>query len=536
MYNPNSNLDSNINELGSRSSNLELPRLYPGLNLASGPQNLNYLPQVDEDANPENPQLPVSQYQNSHYCTWDKIWRNKAVNLPILFILCLSIVDLVPICGGGFYFFKNLGPSGDMRFEMTNLLQYMAADLKADPIMEVQIMNEGSTCPSGFQILNLGTWPGTVAGCLCEDGQLWTIPCEDVNSPKCKKDLPRSSPIEMYEWDDSIWCVKKAILGKDYLRKAECPSGYKECYAGGCFAKDCPITKLEITSTGEATNKFNNNKENRYLTLTRKQGELPLINLQMTFGDIPCFIQDLFAQTIKNSTYGLSTIKDKNCDKYGLDKMFSTRLASQSAHDLYTQNSFPYPVTHLPYFENYANTTTSILSSKVRMKTAKHDYCQDIDEEPINDYLEADVTSSVISFVCVIVLLVPRILNVCEILYRRTKSWIPEFFDKTPELMQMLYQVNFWSSIAVIAILLSFKFVYPVFQAAKGYFEGYEALGCFNGGQGSMIINDYLERLRSIGSSFWIHWVLFVSNVLSGLVCFWLYIVKNKLPQYNLTL
>ena len=57
---------------------------------------------------------------------------------------------------------------------------------------------------------------------------------------------------------------------------------------------------------------------------------------------------------------------------------------------------------------------------------------------------------------------------------------------------------------------------------------------CFSGGQGSMVINDYFEKLKSVESTFWIHWVLFWSNLLSGVMCFWLYIVKNKLPQYNL--
>jgi len=92
--------------------------------------------------------------------------------------------------------------------------------------MEIQILEKGSTCPSGFEIHKLGLWPGTKAGCLCENGDYYNSACEDVTAEKCEKDLPSAPPIEMYEWDNSIWCVKKAALKVDYVKKAECSPGY----------------------------------------------------------------------------------------------------------------------------------------------------------------------------------------------------------------------------------------------------------------------------------------------------------------------
>jgi len=231
----------------------------------------------------------------------------------------------------------------------------------------------------------------------------------------------------------------------------------------------------------------------------------------MTFGEIPCFTQDLFEQAIKNSSYHLTVIKNKGCDKYGLDSQFSTKLDAKTAYDSFTENYFPYPVMNLPYFVGNANRTTSMLSSMVRMKTAKHDYCQDIDEGPINGYIE--VSDREWSFVCCLFLLMIRgmtlLITLC-VLASRSRA---DRFEDAPQIIRNLLIVNLVMLSGVIFMLVAFREVYQAFRVLKGYFEGYNSLECFAGGQGSMVISDFMEVLKNIEAGFWIYWGLLAVSI-----------------------
>ena len=305
--------NSNI-ELGSRPSSNSRPHIA---------LNPNYIPQVDDaDDNPHQERRPEFQLvlpmpqldrmamrpaESSSFCS--RIWNDKAINIPMIFFFCLYIIDLVPICCGVATLFRlastfNYGLNYEIQTSLLKPLGFMSANLKADPIMDIQLVEKGSNCSLGFEPLKLATWPGTIQGCLCESGELYGSSCKEINSPKCMTDIPKTSSIDMYEWADHILCTRRAVLGADYIRKAECPSEYKECYTGGCFLKECPITQVEINSQGE-------------FVFNKSQGELPIINVQITLGDIPCFTQKPFSQTIKSSSYDLAAIKENSCDKYG---------------------------------------------------------------------------------------------------------------------------------------------------------------------------------------------------------------------------
>jgi len=528
MRKPNQNI-----ELGSQPSNLQSNRPDP----TSRAYRFRYVPQEDEMVDQE-PQLSPKQLQSPSLQAQDssiysKFCRKKAANITIMLILCLYTIDLVPLLLMGHHFFYKGGDRNELRDSRLRHFQWMSASLKADPIMEIQIMDEKSTCPSGFQPLKLGHWPGTVAGCLCNNGDLYGSSCSKVNSESCKTDIPSTYPAEMYEWDDSIWCVKRAVHGTDYLRKAECPSEYKECYPGGCFKEECPITKLEIASTGPAANKFNN--KDQYLALTRTQGELPVIDIQMTFGDIPCFTRDLFNQTLKNFSYPLSADKENQCDKYGLDSHFSTRLASQTAYDSFSQNSFSYSVMHLPYFEENAKTTRAVLSSTVRMKTVKHDYCLDIDETPIQDYLQTafSLKASFLDLTVALVLFI-RITSILIILCSCARRSRPKLFENSSRLIKDLFQLSVIAYIPLIPKLAWSYYTQQVFFRMKGSFEKYETLGCFEGGQGSLVVHDYLEFLNSLEGDSWIFCVCLISNVSSLLVFILYFALKRISSQQNL--
>jgi len=523
-------LNQNI-ELGSRPSNTQPNRQNMTPNPRPDTLQFNYLPQEDEMDDQES-QLSLEQPHNPGLLAQDisfysKLCRNKAANLTIILILCLSIIDLVPLYRLGYHFFNQGGFIGEIRNSRLKSLQAMSTHLKADPIMEIQIMDHGSACPSGFQPLKLANWPGTVAGCLCDNGDLHSTSCKKLRSPKCKTNIQRTLPIEMEIWDGSIFCAKRALLGADYLKKAECPEGYKECYPGGCFEGDCPITKLEITSTGPATNKFNNKE--KYLLSTKTQGELPLVNVQITLGDIPCFTRSFFDQTLKNSSYDLSAVKGNGCDKYGLDSDFTTSLSSQTAYDSFTRNSFPSSVINLPFFEKNAKETVSVLSWTVRMKTAKNDYCLDLDGKPIQDYLRV-ANSPTTSFVIAVIVLTVQIITIVMILYPCSRNSGTKLFPNSDQFIRKIAKINVFPCILTARFSYSYL-VEQKFMAMKGSFEEYEALGCFEGGQGSRVISDMMALLNEFEceSAIFFICLVWICNFSYVLVFLCYFITKKRL-------
>ena len=107
-------------------------------------------------------------------------------------------------------------------------LESMSANLKADPIMDMKIIDKKSACPSGFEPLKLAAWHGTIAGCHCENGDLFDFPCRSDQIQKCKT-VPGTFPLDIYEREGKIWCGKRAVLGTDYVKKSECPSWRMLC-------------------------------------------------------------------------------------------------------------------------------------------------------------------------------------------------------------------------------------------------------------------------------------------------------------------
>jgi len=458
-------------------------------------------------------------------------YKNKSHYITRRMFEYLCLIGLILALGSRFYFWMPKAHIKKLQGPISKPLNFMSANLKADPIMDIQILTKKATCREGFEPLKLGTWSGTVAGCLCENGDLFASSCKEVNAEKCKKDIPRTDPIEMNEWDGSIWCVKRAVQGTDYHKKAECPTSFKECYPGGCFAEDCPITKIEMTPEEETKQRKGG------LTLSKKEGELPIINIQMTFGEIPCFTQDLFAQPIKNFTYHLSAVKQISCDKYGFNHRFTAKVDSHTAYDSFTQNSFPESVMNLPYFAGNAHVTRSILSSLVRMNTTKHDHCLDIDGKSIKNFIE--FWDSWESVILVLVLLTffffdswfiaiggiddNRVLSRAHALSARIK-----FFYNSA----VLIRINLGLSLIMTPLLVWFHSnAHERFMIMKEYFEGYSSLGCFEGGQGSIVISDYLKIIEKIEENLWIYWVLLIASILSNVKYIWLFIAKKMISK-----
>jgi len=487
-------------ELGGFSSISQSDRQSPPRRSKKSSLSPKYLPQHDEDSHLE------SQVKPQSLTTWSKVCRKRAINLPILLILCIALID-VPILGAGTSYYMNQDTlKSKMQESMLKPLQSMSENLKTDPIMDIRLIETGLPCPVGYQIIKLGIWPGTMAGCLCENGDLYRTSCAQINSPQCKRELLSSFRINLYEWNGLDWCAKRAVPGTDYLKQAVCPPNHKECYPGGCFLNDCPVTRIVSGPYG-------------ILTLEKTQGKLPLINVQLTLGETPCDMREV-------ESYKSWLTKQESCDKYGLNQQAMTRLASQTAYYSYLENSFPYSIMRLPSFVGNITATSSVLSSIARMKTAKLDYCQDIDEKAINNFLE--ITPNKVNLTCLVLVFVLQLKSVLDITCTLAPSSKTKLFKNSSKLVQTLCILNIIAFVTAIIMLVNFAHVYHILQATIKYFEEYYSLGCFIGGAGDTVIADYVEILKIANDGSWIYLSLLVSKILSGWLCFRLYIVKKR--------
>jgi len=527
--NHNHNHNSGI-ELSSQHSLSQIVRRYP----QPPPPRFSSLPQQDQESSAEPQRRPQRLQRARSIALEDKlkacvhaimsVTQDQAARIAISLIIIFYIIGLGPL-----YVFTN-----DWWYEKSHIgeirgaLESMAGNLIADPIMDIQIIGKESTCPDDFQPLKLGIWHGTVTGCLCENGEILSSPC---SSKKCKK-IPRAHPVEIYELDELIWCGKRAVLGADYVKKAECPSGYNECYPGGCFKGECPVTKVEVASTGEAAHRFGKSKE-KYITLAREQGELPLINIQMTPNDLPCFNKNLYA---KSSYYNLSSVKPNGCDGYGFDSHFSKQLDdSLSTFDSFTQDLFRYSVMNLPDFEKEFKKTTSVLSWRTRMMTHKNDYCLNLDEVFIQNSIKT-FNQSFISFGGFLNPLLAHlgVLLACAIIFCYSCFAKQSCFGDLKELLTVgIAQVLLGNYSPLVFKAFSHYDDYGEFKLMRNYFIKFDSLECFGGGQGSSVISDYLEILAKGDSNYLMFFGLLISNGLALLTFGWYLIVQKWSSSQN---
>jgi len=526
-----SNSNASIELSSQPSSSSPLHRAHSPAHLGPSHGHFGYLPQEDEDHH-QSPQIPPINPQRPQSSSLEdklkacvegmfKMDLIKATKITFYLIVLFYIVDLVPL----YLFTAELLSDVTYTPHIRGALEFMSINLKADPIMDIKIIDKKSACPSGFEPLKLSTWPGTVAGCLCENGDLFSSPCDKAQSEKCHT-VPGTHAVDIYEINNSIWCVKRAVPDQEYVKKMDCPAGYKECYVGGCFVGDCPLTKIEISSNGA-------------LVLAKTQGELPLVDIKATPNDVPCFNQDFSPNSPgENSLYKLLITKENGCGKHGLDNISSQKLNTKSIFDSYTQNSYRYSVMNLPYYEKYAKNTMSVMSWRTRIMTAKNDYCLTLDEKLLRDSIkmfshsfpsEEVIFNAVIAHVMVFLMIV-----LCRFCCGCCISNSDEFFRGLSRSGVSTFRVLGMFYIPILIRCVVRIDDYRQLKVLTKYFEEFNLLGCFGEGQGSLVIHDYLEILKMGEYQYLMFFGLTISYGIPILIfCWFLLVRKISSPQIS---
>jgi len=327
-----------------------------------------------------------------------------------LFKICLTLTFIYIILGLAltitlmvYHFDKN---KTDFT-PISGALQYISFNLDAAPIMELQLADKGSTCPTGLSSLSIGTWSGTVWGCSCPSALKREV-CRYSESKSCSLVFPYAER-SLYDWRGSIWCGRRAEIGTELVEKKTCPTGYMQCSPGICVVNtgSCPITSLSVSSK-TSSNLFGDSS-GKYLTVQSTLGEDPLIDITISPNSVPCF-SDGYYNTGDTETYILLRDRETGCLKYGLDSEYSIELDQKTQYNVFSvDNSFSTTLFSLLVgYKDITQNTNAVLSSRKRIGVTNSDSCLTFDSEkfqtPISSYNNLRKALTVTSIIAITIL------------------------------------------------------------------------------------------------------------------------------------
>jgi hypothetical protein len=172
-------------------------------------------------------------------------------------------------------------------YEIGTTIRYM----NTKPITNIFLASNSSECPTGFEIFTplesvLGSpfvWPGSRAGCKCDNGKDYINSFGSNCNTGCRK-LPNYPEQRIKVWKSFKYCYKRegvSSLERPMVKNGQCPVGFKVC-GSICQTStaDCPITSLSITTqnTGVLYDPVNN----LYLEKNYSGSNLPIIYFEIS--------------------------------------------------------------------------------------------------------------------------------------------------------------------------------------------------------------------------------------------------------------
>ena len=218
----------------------------------------------------------------------------------------------------------------------------ISRNLDALPISDVTF---GSTCPSDYEIANLGSWQGSFPFCSHSESRE-----TKHDASKCPFFSNGISSKEYTVWKNSKLCVKRItrVSNSSLL----CPAGSVKCYPGVCVeGTDCGITEIRIedafrNDTGWYSTYYNN----FYVNYRKDTGAAPIVSFAVVHGKPGlCLNPSEFYFQHNHSAMGFQA---NGCGRYGSLKN-TTQLDSDSSINIINcQHWDPVPAEILREAEN----------------------------------------------------------------------------------------------------------------------------------------------------------------------------------------
>lgn len=384
----------------------------------------------------------------------------------------------------------------------TAALAYTVHNLNSDPIMEILPVSLNSSCPQNFLPLNLGNWPGTENGCSCPGESIEEGKCQKSDKGNCE-DVFALDDVDIYGWGGSFWCARRALLNVDYVKEAVCPPGFTECSLGICIKEglECPISSISLIDNGSDV-EYKLEGYNKYLTVSRTIGQAPLVEIDITLNNIPCFSANRMALGTQQP-YLLLNFKSTGCDKYGLDDKFSFKIDYKNQEQVLQDNNFSDQILSLPGYQAVLQNTPAVLSGRNRIPVANKGNCLSInaillDEARVSTNA-AQLTISILSIIALILhVLIVNSLLIAISRQRRDKCCIDIFRGRNPKVWFKCFScLGFIEILSFIAALVLLFYFRSVITKSNSYIQELLSSECFQEWQPKTVIQDYSKLLES---------------------------------------
>lgn len=267
---------------------------------------------------------------------------------------------------------KNFGPGvvspGDIEGGVSGVLK----NLESSPFSDILVAS--SSCPSGYERLDLGTWPGTEEICT-----------KRTNRVKiCTRTTVEMLSFSYSSWKNISICVQRVSAMSN---STVCPTGYTRCYPGVCVqGSQCGVTEVYLeqsarTDSGWYSNNYNNSL---YVNYRKDAGVLPISSLGISHGEpVLCvnlkeYAQQLNYFSIKFPGYG--------CGRYGDFPRTTTLDQDDSLNIFYSQDWTASPVDLPGFTSKYEIGQSGYLLSMKRLEMKDNDVCTTLDLQELHDY------------------------------------------------------------------------------------------------------------------------------------------------------
>lgn len=435
--------------------------------------------------------------------TSESCFKNRILNVICCISFLIGILGVL-IALMAFHF-------GGKELKLTSAsgaLENMSQNLEARPIMAVSLVDRGTSCPMDYEKLAIGRWPGTKTGCKCSSRPVKSGSCGDSDS-FCDT-IWEIDPFSLYNWQLSEWCVKRAILGDEFVKATVCPSGFRECSPGICIVNTlttCPITNITLSiSNNGNTGKIADSSDGRYLIASSVDGDEPVIGITISFNDLPCFSND--ERPKGPQTYPLIDQTVSGCQRYGVDTQFSSMIDSQWQEKLMSNNQASYQIFNLPGYTQVMQATRALLTQRNRIVVSKKEECLSLDTELISKSANAadkmNLTVSVTSILGISLYILFLPLFGYSLLHKSTKysSW-GDFFKTKKGSKVWILIFSILGSIHTIIYIVMFAIVrhyLGVLTQAEDYFIFLDQNGCFTIAQPMLVVKDYPILVDAVAS------------------------------------
>ena len=219
------------------------------------------------------------------------------------------------------------------------VMEFVTQSIVNPPIQEL-LFTQAAVCPTGYQNITLGTWPGNKMGCYFGRGS--------VGESCIEPNIPSKDPRDILKWGASIVCVQRNTrfeLGPSIT----CKKDFRKCSKDLCVSikEKCPITGIQMFNRDELgkneTDCVTMEDGARVLKLYRILNEQPVFNIETSVIGRPCYSRG--SVPFKEGPYPLLRVKF-GCGEYEQDN--STYILDfMKEVDLYKLNDLDDVLTDL---------------------------------------------------------------------------------------------------------------------------------------------------------------------------------------------